>query len=365
MLDRAAISLEKTIDVLRAVGEPTRFRMLALLSKSDLNVTDLIEILGQSQPRISRHLKLLAETGLLERYQEGAWAYFRAVGDGPGALIINDLLARIDLNDQQIQRDSERLDAVRRKRAARAEKYFSSNAENWDRLRKIHIDEARVEEAMADMVGNSPVQNLLDMGTGTGRLLELFSGLYTKAMGIDSSRDMLAVARSTIDRANLTNTQIRQADITMLPVNANSFDLVTIHQVLHYLYDPSEAINEAAKAMTPGGRLLVVDFAPHTREDVRTEQAHVRLGFSHDQMRVWFEDAGLELVEIRDLGPSDMGTTSGELLTVTLWLARDRRMLVAGRSIYDSNNKDHNNNTETVDEFFKTPHEQSQYQGFV
>ncbi len=329
MLDRAAISLNKTIDVLRAVGEPTRFRLLALLSKSDLTVTDLIEILGQSQPRISRHLKLLAEAGLLERYQEGAWAYFRAVDEGPGGLIVNDLLARLDVSDQQIQRDAQRLEAVRRKRAERAELYFSSNAANWDRLRKLHIDEAQVEHAMLEMIGPGPVQSLLDMGTGTGRLLEILSDIYVKAVGVDASRDMLAVARSTIDRASLERAQVRQANITMLPTPSNSFDLVTIHQVLHYLDDPGEAILEAAKALSPGGRLLIVDFAPHTRDELRTGQAHVRLGFSHEQMSNWLDEAGLELVEVRDLEPKAGEQSTEELLTVTLWLARDRRMLIA------------------------------------
>ena len=345
MLDRTAISLDKSIDVLRAVGEPTRLRLLALLSKSDLNVTDLIEILGQSQPRISRHLKLLAEAGLLERYQEGAWAYFRARDDGPGGIIVNNLLSHLDANDQQIQRDGQRLEAVRGKRARRAEEYFSNNAENWDRLRKIHIDEARVEEAMLDMVGSAPVQALLDMGTGTGRLLELFSGIYTKAVGVDSSRDMLTVARSTIDRADLSSTQVRQGDITMLPTPNNSFDLITIHQVLHYLDDPNEAINEAAKALAPGGRLLIVDFAPHNRDDVRSEQAHIRLGFSHDQMSAWFDDVGLELIEKRDLAPTPNVKSSEELLTVTLWLARDRRILIADGIAIDSNKT---NSTEII-----------------
>ena len=332
MLDRTAISLDKAIDVLRAVGEPTRLRLLALLSKSDLNVTDLIEILGQSQPRISRHLKLLAEAGLLERYQEGAWAYFRAVEDGSGGQIVKALLTRLDANDQQIERDSERLDAVRGKRAKQAEQYFSENAANWDRLRKIHIDEARVEEAMLEMVGVAPVHSMLDMGTGTGRLLDLFSDVYTKAIGVDSSRDMLAVARSTIDKAGLSSTQVRQGDITMLPTPNNSFDLITIQQVLHYLDDPNDAINEAAKALAPGGRLLIVDFAPHTRDDLRTDQAHVRLGFSHQQMSAWLDDAGLELIETRDLAPTGSAKSSEELLTVTLWLARDRRILIVDGS---------------------------------
>ena len=348
MLERAAISFDKTINVLRAIGEPTRFRLLVLLSRSDLNVTDLIEILGQSQPRISRHLKLLAGAGLLERYQEGAWAYFRAVESGAGAFIVNDLLARLDDFDIQIQRDLQRLDAVRAKRARRAEEYFSTNAANWDRLRNIHIDELQVEQAMLEMIGNSPVRQMLDMGTGTGRLLELFSPICTKSIGIDASRDMLSVARSTIDKAKLSNAQVRQGDIKMLPTSQDSFDLVTIHQVLHYLDDPAEAIGEAAKALRPSGRLLIVDFAPHNRDDVRAEHAHIRLGFSHDQMNGWLEDVGLEIIETRDLKPAPTKHSSEELLTVSLFLARDKRMLIATGVEETANTYNHIQGSEIV-----------------
>ncbi len=332
MLERAAISLNKTVDVLRAVGEPTRLRLLALLSKSDLTVTDLIEILGQSQPRISRHLKLLAEAGLLERYQEGAWAYFRMIDEGANVSIVSYLLAQLDSSDTQVQRDASRLDAVRAKRAARAEAYFASNAANWSRLRNMHIDEQQVEKTILSMIGNERVHSLLDLGTGTGRLLELLKDHYAKAIGIDGSRDMLAVARSTIDRAGLSQAQVRQSSITMLPTPMNAFDLVTIHQVLHYLDDPSDAISEAAKALAPGGRLLIVDFAPHSVEELRTKQAHVRLGFSHEQMNGWLESAGLAVVETRDLTPIEKSHDGAELLTVTLWLAKDRRILMADNS---------------------------------
>lgn len=332
MLERTPLSLEETVAVLRAAGEPTRFRLLALLAQGDLTVTDLIDILGQSQPRISRHLKLLAEAGLLERYQEGSWAYFRAIDDGPAAAIVSDLLLRLNRDDRQIARDMERLEAVRRKRAERAAAYFAQNAEAWKSLRALHVDEAKVERAMIEMVGDRPVQSMLDLGTGTGRLLELFAPIYVKGLGIDASRDMLAIARSTLDGADLSRVQVRQADIFMLPEAAGDHDLVTLHQVLHYLDDPAAAIREAAAALAPGGRLLVVDFAPHELEELRTGHAHLRLGFSHRQMAEWLSDAGLETIEVRDLEPDEESDRNGERsqkLTVTLWLARDPRMLIA------------------------------------
>lgn len=271
---------------------------------------------------------------------------FPGGGRWAGIVIISDILSRLDYNDQQFQRDLARLEAVRGKRSLRAEEYFSSNAENWNRLRNMHIDEAQVEAAMLAMIGEERVERMLDMGTGTGRLLELFSAICDKAVGVDSSHDMLSVARSTIDKAGLSHAQVRQGDITMLPTRSDNFDLVTIHQVLHYLDDPTQAISEAAKALAAGGRLLVIDFAPHNREELRKEQAHIRLGFSHEQMRGWLEDAGLEVIETRDLKPVESAKNGEEFLTVTLWLARDRRILIAGND--ESLTRQIYSNTETV-----------------
>ncbi|MEM7462071.1 MAG: metalloregulator ArsR/SmtB family transcription factor [Pseudomonadota bacterium] len=328
------LGLDDTVNLLRAAGETTRMRLLALLSEADLTVTDLIEILGQSQPRISRHLRLLAEAGLLERYQEGAWAYFRAAEDGSGAEMVTQLINALDRSDSQIVRDRERLEAVRNRRARIAEEYFSTNAARWDALRSLHVDESRVEAAMLRLVGDKPFQNMLDLGTGTGRLLELFATLYNRAVGIDASRDMLSIARTNLDSAGLSRVQVRQGDIFVLPTPARHFDLVTLHQVLHFLDDPAAAIREAARSLAPSGRLLIVDFAPHDLDFLREENLHRRLGFSHEQISNWLEDANLEVLDIVDLKPeqniSDEQSADKRKMTVTLWLARDPQMIVAG-----------------------------------
>ncbi len=318
MQQKHPISLDQSVSVLRAAGEPTRLRLLALLAESDLTVSDLIEILGQSQPRISRHLKLLTEAGLLERYQEGAWAYFRLADQGSAASLVEAIIERFDPEDRDITRDRERLDVVRKKRASRAAEYFSRSAADWDAIRSLHIDEELVEKTMLDMVGDRDIGFMLDLGTGTGRVLELFSGRFEKAVGIDASRDMLAVARSRLDDANLSRVQTRQADLYLLPTQEGTCDLVTIHQVLHYLEDPAGAIMEAAKALRPGGRLLVVDFAPHDLEFLREEHAHLRLGFSNEQMQEWMEEADLKLVDNRHLSSKNKAR---DALTVSLWLS--------------------------------------------
>lgn len=329
MLDRSKIGLDELVDLLKAAGEPTRMRLLALLSQSDLTVTDLTDILGQSQPRISRHLKLLGEAGLIERYQEGAWAYFRLSGEGQGAGIARKLIGAMAEADPTLSRDAERLEGVKQARADKAQAYFSRNAESWDQLRSLHVSDDKVEAALLELVGKRPFDSMLDLGTGTGRILQLFEGLYRRGIGVDASRDMLSVARANLDRNGLSHASVRHGDIFNLPLDRENFDLVTIHQVLHYLQSPDAAIAEAARMLRPGGRLIIVDFAPHDLDRLRDEHAHMRLGFSHEAIAGILKQCGLEIEKIVDLKPEDAGTGK---LTVTLWLARDPRLLIASAS---------------------------------
>ncbi|WP_165221685.1 ArsR/SmtB family transcription factor [Affinirhizobium pseudoryzae] len=320
MDDGMALGLDKLVDVLKTAGELTRFRLLALLSAGDLTVSDLTDILGQSQPRISRHLKLLSEEGLIERYQEGAWAYFRLKQDGPVSPLARLLLEAAGSDDPVLQRDGERLAEVKRVRAERAQAYFSRNAAEWDELRRLHVSDRAVEEALLRLVGSEPIDALLDLGTGTGLILQLFQNLYRRAVGIDASRDMLAVARANLDRTGILKASVRQGDIFNLPVEAGDFDLVTIHQVLHFLDHPERAIAEAAKVIRPGGRLIIVDLAPHTLDYLREDHAHVRLGFSHQTVTEWLEKLDLSVEQVIDLQPS--AKAEAPALTVTIWLAR-------------------------------------------
>lgn len=323
MADGQTLSVDATLNVLRAIGEATRLRLVALLAESELTVKDATEILRQSQPRISRHLKLLAEAGLILRFPEGAWVYYRLT-DGPAGGIARDLVSRISADDPVLTGDQERLKAIRKAKAEEAAAYFASRALTWDQERSLHAADVDVEKEMLAAVGDKPFQTFLDLGTGTGRLLELFSDRYVSALGIDTSHDMLAVARANLSRAGLTQAQVRHGDIYALNVPPGSFDLVAIHQVLHFLEDPARALAEAARALRPGGRLLIVDFAPHDLEFLREAHAHRRLGFGHEQMERWFDALDLDLEEVSDL--AYQGEEDNKL-TVTLWLARDRRVV--------------------------------------
>ncbi|KQT88323.1 metalloregulator ArsR/SmtB family transcription factor [Aurantimonas sp. Leaf443] len=326
MLDTPTLPFDRLVDALKAVGEPTRLRLVRLIARSDLSVSDLTTILGQSQPRVSRHLRLLTDCGILERYQEGAFAYFRLCEEPVVAGLVRTLSAHVDEQDPAIQRDRERLERVREERAARAADYFARNAAQWGRLRGLHAPEAEVEAALGEALGPRRVNALLDVGTGTGRILELLAPLCERAVGIDASREMLAVARSNLDAAGVANALVRQGDVYALPIQREAFDLVTLHQVLHYLDDPAAAVAEAARALSPGGRLAIVDFAPHALEFLRSEHAHLRLGFSDETVSGYLEDAGLELLSVRHLAPSGPGA---DRLTVTIWIAEDPRRLMA------------------------------------
>jgi ubiquinone/menaquinone biosynthesis C-methylase UbiE len=318
------LNLNRMVDTLKAAAETSRLRILVLLSRGDLTVSDLTVILNQSQPRVSRHLKLLLEAGLIGRYQEGPWAFFRLSDVEAAREFALGLVSRVETSDPLIERDLERLTSVKRKNRERAAEYFSANAAQWDQLRALHVPDDAVEAALQTFVGKQPFQAMLDLGTGTGRLLEIFAPLYRRGVGIDMSREMLSVARANLDKAGVAHAQVRQGDIYAPPVDRDAFDLVTIHQVLHYLDNPGLAIVEAARTLRPSGRLVIVDFATHDMEFLREEQAHVRLGFSDRQIADWFKEAGLEQVETVAFKPAGQ-----QGLTVKLWAGRDRRILLA------------------------------------
>jgi len=323
-MDFAPLSFPSLTGVLKAAGETTRLRLLGLIADAELTVSDLTAILRQSQPRLSRHLRLLAEAGLVERYREGSWAFFRLGDRGSAADVARSVIARLDPNDPVIARDRERLAAVRAARAAAAQNYFRRHAAEWDRIRKLHVADAAVEAAIRDSLAGQPIRALLDLGTGTGRMLELFAADIDRGLGIDLSLDMLAFARARLDRAGLKHCSVRHGDIYNLALQRDSFDVVIVHQVLHFLDDSARAIVEAARVLRPGGRLLVVDFAPHDLEFLREEHAHRRLGFAPETVMQWIEAAGLEFVRQETLPPGPEGK-----IAVSLWLARDPRIVLA------------------------------------
>lgn len=309
---------------LEAAGEATRLRLLLLLAEAELTVSELVTILGQSQPRISRHLKLLVEAGLVDRHREGAWAFFRVAERGVLADLARHLVSKIDAADPVAASDRTRLAEVRQARADQAAQYFAAQARNWDELRSLHVPEKLVEDAIGDLVGSAFLHSVLDLGTGTGRMLELVAPFAERAVGVDQSPAMLNVARTRLERAGLRNIQLRQGDMYALPVERDGYDLVIVHQVLHYLDDPARALREAARVLRPGGRLVVVDFAPHGLEFLREEHAHRRLGFAREEIEDFMREAGLEIAAHRDLKPA---AKSDAKLTVSLWVGRDPRLV--------------------------------------
>lgn len=319
------LTLDSLIAALKAAGESTRLRILVLLAETELTVKDLTAILGQSQPRISRHLKLMTDAGLIERHPEGAWVFYRLSGAHAAERMAHEVLGLVDGDDTVLATDRERLGRIKQEHAEAARRYFAENAVAWDEIRALHVAEDAVEKAMLAAVGDRPFDSLLDLGTGTGRILELFGRGYARAVGIDASSDMLAVARANLDDAGIGHAQVRLGDIYNLPFPRDSFDVVTVHQVLHFLDDPERAIAEAVRVMRPAGRLLVVDFAPHELEFLREQHAHRRLGLGRDIVRSWLEAVGLRLGEVVDLP-----ARSRDKLKVTLWLAHDCRIAIAG-----------------------------------
>lgn len=318
-----ALSTGQAVEILRAAGEPTRLRILAVLALEELSVLELCRILDQSQPRVSRHLKLLAEAGLVERFPDGAWVFYRLAAGAPGHALVDQALSLIDSADPVARRDAERLAAIRDERSGEAAAYFARNAARWDEIRSLHVAEDEVEAAIIEAAGGPPSGRLVDLGAGAGRMLTLLGRGAESRLGLDLSQQMLNIARVRTGEAGL-EVELRHGDIFATRLPDGCADLVTVHQVLHYLSDPAAAVAEAGRLVAPGGRLLVVDFAPHRLEVLREQHQHRRLGFSDEEMLRWLSAAGLKAQTRKTLPPA-----GGEGLTVKIWTgertAREKR----------------------------------------
>ena len=303
----------QALAIFRALADSTRLRIVALLRSMELSVGELAQVLGQSQPRVSRHVKILCDAGLVERRKEGSWVFI-ALG---AHAKVQPILAALDSwseADHWAIADEARLAAVRADRAAAAAEWFEANAGEWDAIRSLHVADSEIEAAMARALGDAELGCLIDIGTGTGRMLELFAPLARNALGIDRSSEMLRLARAKLSERGLANAELRQADLYALPLADGGADAAILHHVLHFAQQPGAAIGEAARVLSDGGRLLIVDFAPHDREELRSRDAHTRLGFSDEQILGWFGNAGLAPVLVE--------TLEGGELTVKLWLGR-------------------------------------------
>lgn len=315
------MNLDETLDIFRAVAEETRLRIVALLSLGELTVTEITLILGQSQPRISRHLKILVDSGLADRHREGSWMFYRICGSIRDNHVLRMVMQTVDVmldsGDRIMIRDRERFRQSRETRAVVAAEYFKKNAGKWNLQRKHYLPESEIETSLVSMTGRKKVDTFVDLGAGTGRMLEVFADYYRSGIGYDLSREMLAIARASLEKKGITHAQVRHGDLFSLPLDSCSVDLVCLHQVLHFLAAPDAAIKEAVRILKPGGRILVSDFAPHDLEVLRDEHAHRRLGFSDEEVGEWCMDSGLRLDKVRTLVP---GPEPDRRLTVKIWL---------------------------------------------
>lgn len=310
------LTLNKFLVALKAVGEETRLRILALFKNGELTVTELVLVLRQSQPRISRHLRLLCEAGLLERHREGTWIFYRLVDSDEIAKLANSIMEYIPYSDQLLQHDQERLIEVKQERDKKAAIYFQENAKNWNEIRSLYVPEKQVEELLLEITSDMEINDLLDVGTGTGRMLELFSKRAAHGVGIDLSRDMLAIARSHLEQKEINHMQVRQGDMYDLALKDNSMDLVLFHQVLHFADDPLAAIKETSRILRKNGCVIIIDFLPHTMEILREEHAHRRLGFSGVEVKEWCAATGLVLDSIQKM--------KGSELDIAIWVASNK-----------------------------------------
>lgn len=309
--------------LLRALADPTRLRVMRLLAHMELAVGELAQVLGQSQPRVSRHIRILCDAGLAERRKEGSWVFLRsAIGERrapPLGAAAARLLAVAERDDAAFSarcaEDRRHLAAIRAARETTAETYFARHAGEWDQLRSLHIADEPVEAALAEtlgeLAGGGTLGALLDVGTGTGRIAELFAPRAAHVTGFDKSPEMLRIARARLQNLPADRVDLQQGDFTALPFAEGVFDTVLFHQVLHYAQEPETVLGEAARVTRIGGRVAVVDFAAHDREELRSQHAHARLGFSDEQMLALLSEAGF--------APQPPVALPGKQLTVKIW----------------------------------------------
>ena len=335
-----ALKPVEIVAALKAAGEHTRLRLLVLLARGEHNVKDLTRILGQSQPRVSRHLKLLYDAGLIERFQEGSWVYFRLCESGALGALVQAIVANFVVDDADMVRDEARAVEVLNERELAAQEYFKTHAGEWDAIRALHIAEVDVEAAILEKLAGRRYDQIIDVGTGTGRIVELLAANCERAIGFDINQDMLAYARAKLEQSGNKHCQVRLGNIYNLPLDDGSADLVVVHQVLHFLDDPARAIREAGRLCAPDGQVLIVDFAPHELEYLREDHAHRRLGFAPEQIERWFDKAGLKISSHSNMAHGDltrgrtqnkdMGKNSDkDSLTVSLWMG-DQKNKKAG-----------------------------------
>ena len=306
------------ISRLRAAGEHNRLRILSLLMRGELAVGELAQIMDQSQPRLSHHLKALTAAGLVERMPEGAWVFYSIPAIGPVRAFLEPIIAQIDTNEADFSRDMRRLSLVQSARREAATNYFSEIADTWDTVRELHSKNELIEAQLIELAGADGYQRVIDIGTGTGRMLSLFAGRAERLDGIDLSHRMLTLARANLDEAGVAHSHLRQGDATNLPYADASADLVIIHQVLHFIDEPERVLAEAGRVLNGAGRLLVVDFAPHNLEFLRAKHGHRRLGIRHETLSEWCQSAGLC---VRPPKLFEQPDKVGDGLTVQVWAA--------------------------------------------
>ena len=315
--------MDQLLNIMRALADPTRLRITLLIRQLELSVGELVQILGQSQPRVSRHIRILDESGIVERRKEGSWVFLR-----PGPILTSGLVDALlalanPLNSRATQRDLAKLQEVRTTRAEFAARYFAEHANSWDDLRTLHIAESEVESAMQQILATAPMGRTLDVGTGTGRMIELFADQASGFTAIDNNVEMLRIARSKLSDLNFAadgagnekpSVEIMLGDFNKLPLADNAYDTILFHQVLHYAQAPENVIAEAARVLAPNGRIMIVDFAPHAHEELRTAHAHARLGFEDSTINTAFDINGLHSIM--------QSTLDGGELIVKIWVGQ-------------------------------------------
>jgi SAM-dependent methyltransferase len=295
------MDINPLFDRLSSLADPTRCRLLRLLDRHELTVTELCRVVQLPQSTVSRHLKALADAGWIERRAEATsnlYAISQA-GLDPAARRLW-LVVREQLDSAPAaSHDLRRVEAVLAERQTKSQEFFASSAGQWDRMRDELFGDRFHLAAFAGFTDRSWVVG--DLGCGTGRVAAALAPFVRHVIAVDGSAAMLKAARTRL--REMENVELRRGHLESVPINDDQLDAATLMLVLHHVAEPPRAVGEVARVVKPGGRLVMVDMLPHDREHYRRQMGHVWLGFSADHTRRLLADGGFEHVRIVALPP--------------------------------------------------------------
>ncbi|MDL2285267.1 metalloregulator ArsR/SmtB family transcription factor [Desulfovibrio sp. OttesenSCG-928-F07] len=284
--------MSDTLQYFKALSDETRLRLLLVLHRYELNVNELVELMDMGQSRVSRHLKILSSSGLLTHRRDGLWVFYSAAQEGPGRKFI-DAIYPFLTSEGFAQQDLALAAGIVEERSAKTSQFFNTIAEDWDAMSREVLGAFNLPEMVEKMMPER-CKVAVDLGCGTGNVLEHLLNHSEEVIGVDGSARMLELARRRFSQSG-SRLSLRIGDLEHLPLRDSEADFICINLVLHHLADPGGVLLEVKRALKPNGVFLLTEFDKHTDESLRADYGDRWLGFEADTLESYMRSAGFEV----------------------------------------------------------------------